>query len=291
MSSKERRRVFGEVWTTVNEEYIYPDFRGMDWQAARKEYGKRILSVKTNEEFYSVLDQMILALGDDHSAYLSPWLTCEEDNYSEEADVSIDEPIVTRLEANPDVLLIDFPSFNIYDTGTVLEVRLRKTFQKGPVSAIIVDLRHNYGGYIDAAYDVLSNFVRGRLATEFDLYSKTPVRGEPGTFYAQFSDIPMVVLVDANTHSAAELTAGILQQTHNAIVIGQTSAGNTEVLLPFDFDDGSRLWLAVGGFTLADGTSLEGRGVIPDVVIAKTAKDEVYIEAGLEALGLKGRSE
>jgi C-terminal processing protease CtpA/Prc len=291
MSSKERKRVFGEVWTTVNEEYIYPDFRGMDWEAARKNYGKQILSVKSNKEFYSVVDEMVFELGDNHSVYLSPWLTCEEGSYSEETDVSIDEPIVKRLENNRSVLFIDLPSFNLYDAGPLLESKLRKTLQKGEISAVILDLRHNYGGYIDAAYDVLSNFVRGRLATEFDLYSKTPVRGEPGTFYSQFDDIPMVVLVDANTHSAAELTAGILQQTRQAIVIGQTSAGNTEVLLPFDFDDGSRLWLAIGGFTLADGTSLEGRGVIPDVMIAQTAKDDVYIEAGLEALGLQGRPE
>ncbi len=293
MTRPERTRLFAEVWKTVENEYIYADFRGVDWGAARKDFGKRILAVKSNEEFYSVVDRMIFELGDDHSAYLAPWLSCEEDSYSESGggDTSSDEPSVTRLETHPSILLIDVPSFNLYDTGYLLETQLRKTLQKGQVNAVIIDLRHNYGGYIDAAYNVLSNFVRGRLATEYDSYGKFPKRGEPGTFYRQFSDVPMVVLVDAETHSAAELTAGILQQTRQAIVIGQTSAGNTEIVLPFDFEDGSRLWLAIGGFTLADGTSLEGVGVIPDVVIEKTAKDETYIEAGLEALGMLGQAE
>jgi C-terminal processing protease CtpA/Prc len=287
LSRKERTHLFAEVWKTVEENYIYTDFRGMDWQAARKDYGKRILAVKTNEEFYTVVDQMILELGDDHSVYLSPWLTCEEDRYAGSEDTAIDEPVVKRLEQNPEVLFIDLPSFNIYETGELLDTKLRRAIQKGPVSAIILDLRHNYGGYIDAAYAVLSNFVRGRLATEFDSDGKTPVRGEAGLFYTKFSKVPLVVLVNTQTHSAAELTAGILQETRQAIVIGQTSAGNTEILLPFDFEDGSRLWLAIGGFTLADGTNLEGIGVIPDIVIEKTAREELYIEAGLEALGLQ----
>jgi carboxyl-terminal processing protease len=286
MSRQERTHLFSEVWKTVYEEYIYPDYRGANWEAIKKEYGKQILSVKTNEAFYQTVDAMIVELNDNHSAYLSPWLSCEEDVYAESDDISIDEPTVTRLEQNSEVLLIDLPSFNLYDTGERLEKELRRALQKGPVSAIILDLRHNYGGYIDAAYSVLGNFVRGRLATEFDLYSKTPVRGEGGTFYSRFAKVPLVVLIDAQTHSAAELTAGVLQKTRGAVVVGQTSAGNTEFVLPFDFEDGSRLWLAIGGFTLADGTNLEGVGVIPDIAVKQYAQDDVYIEAGLGALGL-----
>jgi carboxyl-terminal processing protease len=289
MTRQERSHQFANVWTTVRDEYIYADYRGVDWQVVRKEFGKRILAVKTNEEFYSVVDQMILELGDDHSVYLSPWLTCEEDRYAESDDSAIDEPTVRRLEQNSKVLFIDLPSFNIYETGELLEAQLRRAIQKGPVSAVILDLRHNYGGYIDAAYAVLSHFVRGRLATEFDSEGKIPIRGEPGLFYKELSNIPLIVLIDSETHSAAELTAGILQTTRQAVVVGQTSAGNTEILLPFDFEDGSRLWLAIGGFTLADGTNLEGVGVIPKIVIDTYAKEDVYIDAGLEALGLQGQ--
>jgi carboxyl-terminal processing protease len=100
-----------------------------------------------------------------------------------------------------------------------------------------------------------------------------------------------VVFVDADTHSAAELVAGILALNRDSIIIGQTSAGNTEIVYPCDFSDGSRLWLATGGFQLADGTEIEGRGVVPDVIIDKRADETVYIEAGLEALGLRTRAE
>jgi C-terminal processing protease CtpA/Prc len=290
LGASERKQLFGEVWSLVKDEYIYTDFRGLDWQAARKSYLKQVLEVKTNDEFYTTVDQMILELGDDHSVYLSPWLACQEDSYSDE-EVEPYEPTATRLELEPSVLYIDIPSFNIYDANEVLDRQLRRALQRGQVRAVMIDLRHNYGGYLDTAYNVLSTFVRGRLGTEYDLYGKTAVRREPGLFYAQLSDVPIVVFVDADTHSAAELVAGILVQKRDAIVIGQTSAGNTEIVYPFDFSDGSRLWLATGGFQLNDGSEIEGHGVMPDVVIEKTAEDNVYVEAGLEALGLTARAE
>jgi C-terminal processing protease CtpA/Prc len=290
MSAAERKQLFGEVWSTVRDQYIYTDFRGLDWQAARKEYGKQILGVKTNADFYKTVDQMILELGDDHSAYLAPWLSCEEDSYSDE-DLAPYEPTATRLESQNTVLYIDIPSFNLYDAPDLLNTQLRRALGRGRVSAVIVDLRHNYGGYLDAAYTVLSTFVRGRLGTEYDLYGKTPIRREPGLFYPQLQGVPMVVFVDADTHSAAELVAGVLAQKRGAIIIGQTSAGNTEVVLPYDFSDGSRLWLAIGGFQLDDGTDIEGQGVVPDVIIEKNASDDVYIAKALEALGLSPRAE
>jgi C-terminal processing protease CtpA/Prc len=290
LGASERKQLFSEVWSLVKDKYIYTDFRGLDWQEARAVYLKRILEVKTNEEFYKAVDQMILELGDNHSAYLAPWSACQEDSYSDE-DVAPYEPTAVRLETEPSVLYIDIPSFNIYDADQTLDRQLRRALQRGRVRAVMIDLRHNYGGYLDTAYNVLSTFVRGRLGTEYDLYGKTAVRREPGLFYSQLQNIPVVVFVDADTHSAAELVAGILALKRGAIIIGQTSAGNTEIVFPFDFGDGSRLWLATGGFQLADGTEIEGHGVVPDVVIDKTAEENVYIEAGLEALGLMARAE
>jgi C-terminal processing protease CtpA/Prc len=290
LSISERKGLFSEVWSLVKNEYIYTDFRGLDWQEARRVYLKRVLEVKTNEEFYTTVDQMILELGDDHSVYLSPWSACQEDSYSDEA-IAPYEPTVKRLEGEPSVLYIDIPSFNIYDADQTLDKELRRALQRGRVRGVMIDLRHNYGGYLDTAYNVLSTFVRGRLGTEYDLYGETAVRREPGLFYRELRSVPIVIFVDADTHSAAELVAGVLAQKRDAIIIGQTSAGNTEIVYPFDLSDGSRLWLATGGFALDDGSSIEGRGVVPDVMIDKMAEESVYIEAGLEVLGLTARAE
>jgi C-terminal processing protease CtpA/Prc len=290
MSVAERREIFINVWTTVHDQYIYTDFRGLDWQESRSYYGKKILAVKSNADFYLLVDQMIFELGDNHSVYLAPWLVCQEDHTNPEALAAM-EPRARRLENQPSILYIDIPSFNRFDASELLDKQLRRALQRGRVSGVVLDLRHNYGGYLDSAYNVLSTFVRGRLGTEYDLYGTIPVRREPGLFYSYLKDIPIVVFVDADTHSAAELVAGVLQQKRNATIIGQTSAGNTEIVLPYDFEDGSRLWLAIGGFRLDDGSEIEGRGIAPDIAIHKTAGEDVYIAAALEALGFMQRAE
>lgn len=71
--------VFEELWQVVHDEYLYPDFNGVDWDAIRVEYRQRLEAGVSHQEFYDVLDEMLARLGDDHSVYLSPEEVAEED--------------------------------------------------------------------------------------------------------------------------------------------------------------------------------------------------------------------
>jgi carboxyl-terminal processing protease len=64
--------VFEELWQTVKDEYLYPDFNGLDWNAMRLEYQQRIESGLTTPAFYNAMRELIFRLGDDHSTFLSP---------------------------------------------------------------------------------------------------------------------------------------------------------------------------------------------------------------------------
>jgi carboxyl-terminal processing protease len=64
--------VFEEIWNVVNEEYLYPDFNGLDWKAVHEEYKQRIQAGLSDEAFYAAMHEMIRRLGDDHSTYFSP---------------------------------------------------------------------------------------------------------------------------------------------------------------------------------------------------------------------------
>lgn len=297
MDESFRGYLFSRVWDTVNEAYIYREFGGLDWQDTEARYRESILNVTSNEDFYLTVDEMILELNDDHSIYLSPWDSCAEDYVSYDEEPFNDEgtdlaayrylPSVKRLEAQPGVMYIDLPTFDAFEVPQVLEKELRASLRQGEVDAIILDLRHNYGGYLEAAYDVLGQFVKGKLGIQFDAYGDHTVSRRRGLYYNRLADVPMIVLVDRETHSAAEIVAGVLQAERGATVIGAThSAGNTEMLLPYDFIDGSRLWLAVGGFKLRDGTNMEGVGVVPDVLV-DAGEDSEFLGA-LEHLGVSG---
>ena len=72
-------RVFSEVWQQVNDQYVYPNFNGVNWASVREEADARIQQGMTNEAFYAYIDSLIVKLGDDHSSYLSPQAAREED--------------------------------------------------------------------------------------------------------------------------------------------------------------------------------------------------------------------
>jgi carboxyl-terminal processing protease len=80
-------RIFEELWGTVQEQYLYEDFNGLDWEEVHNEYTGRIQAGLEPEEFYLAMDEMIIRLGDDHSKYLSPQqVVAEQAKYAGKQD-------------------------------------------------------------------------------------------------------------------------------------------------------------------------------------------------------------
>ena len=65
-------RVFENLWQTVNDIYLYPDFNGLDWNAVHTEYQQKIEAGMSNQDFYTAMREIIDSLGDNHSYFLSP---------------------------------------------------------------------------------------------------------------------------------------------------------------------------------------------------------------------------
>jgi carboxyl-terminal processing protease len=78
-SSSFQRAVFEDLWKTVDENYLYADFNGLDWDQVYQEYSQRIASGLSDEDFYAAMKEMIARLGDDHSAFFTPAEAKEED--------------------------------------------------------------------------------------------------------------------------------------------------------------------------------------------------------------------
>ncbi|HET9494273.1 MAG TPA: hypothetical protein VFR15_08590, partial [Chloroflexia bacterium] len=67
-----RLDIFDKVWSTVNDTYLYADFGGVDWAGAQSRYEPRVRAVGSDEEFYTLVTEMVAELGDDHSRFLAP---------------------------------------------------------------------------------------------------------------------------------------------------------------------------------------------------------------------------
>ena len=79
LPSAARDELFEQVWLTVNDNYLYDDFKGVDWEAVHDEFKPKALAAPSAPEFYLVLSEMVARLDDDHSYYISPWQAIEED--------------------------------------------------------------------------------------------------------------------------------------------------------------------------------------------------------------------
>lgn len=99
-----RQQIFTEVWTTINEHYIDPTFNGVDWAAARAEYGPRALAAEDDATFFAVISAMVGLLRDDHSRFVPPQAVVAEDRLTNgrEEQVGIG---VTTLRLNDGLLI------------------------------------------------------------------------------------------------------------------------------------------------------------------------------------------
>ncbi|MBN1979312.1 MAG: S41 family peptidase [Anaerolineae bacterium] len=133
------------------------------------------------------------------------------------------------------------------------------------ITSLILDLRDNFGGLISPAVGVASQFLSdGVVMIEQKRTAEESVYPVQAGGIA--TDIPMVVLVNGNTASAAEIVAGALQDHGRAPLIGERTYGKGSVQLIYDLSDGSSLHVTSAIWLTPNRTRIEGRGLMPDVL-------------------------
>ncbi|MDP9312827.1 MAG: S41 family peptidase [Chloroflexota bacterium] len=165
-----------------------------------------------------------------------------------------------------DVGYVLIQSFWPTDTPQAVEQALQQfvAAEQNRLGGLIIDVRSNRGGWRTVLEGLLAHFVEGEVGAFYSQSATYPLNVTPTALYPLLQDLPLVVLVDRGTKSYAEVFAAVLQAKRDAQVVGVNTAGNTETIYAYNFDDGSRLWVAQEGFRLQDGANLEGRGVVPD---------------------------
>ncbi len=139
-----------------------------------------------------------------------------------------------------------------------------------PGEGILLDLRGNSGGLVDEAVTAASAFLDGGLVATYDVHgSQRALEARTGAATA----LPLVVLVDGGTMSAAELLAGALQDRGRAVVVGSRTFGKGSVQMPSRLADGSVAELTVGHYRTPAGRVVDGRGIAPDLLVRGDAEE------------------
>lgn len=149
-------------------------------------------------------------------------------------------------------------------------------------TGVVLDLRDNPGGLLDEAVETASVFVDGGPVVAYQQRGHAPQvvdalgQGDTG--------IPLVVLVDGGTASAAEIVAAALQDRGRAVLLGSRTFGKGSVQAPSQLSDGSALELTVGHYLTPAGRSLDGVGVQPDVEVPPRTSAAIIEQRAIEVL-------
>jgi carboxyl-terminal processing protease len=140
---------------------------------------------------------------------------------------------------------------------------------------VILDLRNNPGGLLEQAVAVSDLFLSEGLI----VYTEGREPGSQVEFRAQGdgteADYPLVVLINGGSASASEIVAGALQDHGRAVVLGEPSFGKGSVQSIIPMGDQSGLRLTTARYFTPAGTSIQARGIIPDIEVAQLVQEEV----------------
>lgn len=270
-----------QAWNIVNNNYVRENFNGVDWDAVLKKYLAMVEQVTSQEELWTQQAQMIQELNDQHSRFVAPPdLDREFDlnsNWSEDLDCIMFQALTAQLyqfeerewsyqlvNQDPRIGYVRVPDFSGNAAFNIMQA-IQDMEAGGELAGLVVDVRDNPGGNSDASIGVFAKGVIGTMGPLREGKTRTVYRIPAPVEWNETT--PVAVLINGNSHSAAEYFAAGMKELDRAIIVGVNSAGNIEGITGFNLADGSLIRLAVTTLVLNDGTILEGIGVTPDVVV------------------------
>lgn len=157
-------------------------------------------------------------------------------------------------------------------TGTSFKEAVKDLTAKnrGRLKGLVLDLRSNPGGLLNAAIEVADSllesglivYTEGRSGSAEMKFTATPVDLLDGA--------PVIVLVDAGTAAGSEILAGALQDHKRAKILGSRTFGRASIQTVLPLANGGALKLTTARWRTPNGHPIQGVGIMPDVVIAKT---------------------
>jgi carboxyl-terminal processing protease len=161
----------------------------------------------------------------------------------------------------------------------------------GSLHGLILDLRNDPGGLLDQAVKVADTFLSSGLI----VYTEGREEGSKMKFAAQQKDTepsyPMAVLINSGSASASEIVAGALQDHKRAVVIGTQSFGKGSVQTIIPLSDDSGLRLTTARYYTPNGTSIQAKGITPDIVVHPVEIKEIEISRHFREKDLKNHFE
>ena len=148
-----------------------------------------------------------------------------------------------------------------------------KDLKKQGMTQLIMDLADNGGGYLNAAIDMCNEFLDYGQLMVYTEGANAPRNEAHANGWGDYKDLPLVVIVNQYSASAAEIFAGAMQDWDRAVVVGRRTFGKGLVQRPFKFEDGSMMRLTVARYYTPSGRCIQKPYKLGD---KKAYENELY---------------
>jgi len=159
-------------------------------------------------------------------------------------------------------------------TGEEFFDALRQLADKNATS-LIIDLRNNPGGILESAVDVADPFFK---KGELIVYTQGRAPADRGEFRGESDEkpitVPVAILINQNSASAAEVVAGALKDTGRAVIVGERSFGKGSVQSVYNLNNGDGLRLTTARYYTPGGETIHEHGVSPQVEVVLTPDED-----------------
>jgi carboxyl-terminal processing protease len=154
-------------------------------------------------------------------------------------------------------------------TGEDVRKALEKLQAEAPIKGLILDLRNNPGGILNASVEVAGLFLdggnvvytEGRVENANLYYDADPLDATNG--------VPIVVLINQGSASASEIVAGALQDHARAVIMGTQSFGKGSVQTILPLSDSRAIKLTTALYFTPNGRSIQAEGIVPDIIVER----------------------
>ncbi|ALO45148.1 S41 family peptidase [Pseudohongiella spirulinae] len=214
-------------------------------------------------------------------------LTLMRENETEPLDLTLTREIIAVQSVRhrmlePGYVYLRIAQFRV-NTGSEVVRTLQEIHQQSeePLRGMVLDLRNNPGGVLQASVQVADAFLtEGRI-----VYTEGRFDESDEEFYADEIDpslgVPLVVLINTGTASAAEIVAGALQDQGRAVIMGTRSFGKGSVQSVLPLNNERALKLTTSLYFTPSGRSIQASGIVPDIAV-----DEALVTRNLNRRGV-----
>ncbi len=257
---------------------VIAPLKGTPAEKAGMKAGDKILKIDDTLTADMTIDKAIKLIRGEKGTVIK--LTVFREGESEPKEISItrdviDIPTIDSRDLPNGVRVISLYNFNASSANLFREEMLK--FKNSGQTKLILDLRGNPGGYLDAAIDMASWFLpSGKIVVSEDFGEKQSKEIYRSKGYAVLGpDVRMAILVDGGSASASEILSGALSEHGVAKLVGTQTYGKGSVqeLVPVTAD--TYVKITIAKWFTPNGVSISEKGLTPDIVVKPVKGDEV----------------